>query len=213
MNTNELIAKLSNEAPKAKLRTPVYYGFRLMAVLLIYGVIAQLLLGFRPDLSQQFSRINFTTEIILLMLLSVLSGWTAILSMYPDMHQKKWLLNIPYLVFAVLVAFIILQLSMSYDSMMLVNIINEHNWQCTVCIASVSVIPSALFFKLMRGGASIHALRSGSFAVLAASGIGCLTIRFAEANDSLIHLIKWHYLPTLAFAMLGAWIGKKILKW
>jgi hypothetical protein len=49
--------------------------------------------------------------------------------------------------------------------------------------------------------------------VLAASGVGCLTLRLAELNDSIEHLLQWHYVPTLLFAAGGAMIGKWLLRW
>lgn len=213
MNTNDLIASLSAEAPKPRLGTPAYYTVRLIGIIFIYGLGAQLVLGIRPDLAIQFTRPLFTLEILFLALLTGLSAWAAILSMYPDRLQKSSLFNIPYAVFGVLVAFIIFQIAMTHDPMMVMPNLHAHGMECALCIASVSIIPSALIFGLLRKGASIHPLRSGSFAVLAASGIGCLTLRLAEANDSLIHLAGWHYLPTLIFAALGAWIGKVLLKW
>jgi hypothetical protein len=85
--------------------------------------------------------------------------------------------------------------------------------ECALCIAAVALIPSALLFALIRKGATIRPLQAGSFAVLAASSVGGLTLRLAEANDSLMHLVVWHYLPALLFATLGAVIGKKLLRW
>jgi hypothetical protein len=68
-------------------------------------------------------------------------------------------------------------------------------------------------FVLLRKGASIRQLQAGSFAVLTATAIGCLTLRLSEENDSIMHLLQWHYLPTLLFAALGALAGKWLLKW
>jgi hypothetical protein len=213
MNTNELIASLSTELPKSQLCTPVHYGVRVMTLLFVYGMGAQLVLGLRTDLVAQFNHPFFVLEIVLLALLTGLSTWSAILSMYPDMYQKRGIPNLPYAVFALLTTLIFLQLIMPYVPVTVSPQLSVHDMECALCIASISIIPSALIFRILRKGASIHALRSGSFAGLAAAGIGCLTLRLAEANDSLMHLAGWHYLPTLLFAMLGAWIGKVFLKW
>jgi len=79
--------------------------------------------------------------------------------------------------------------------------------------AATAIVPAALIFALLRKGASVRPLRAGSFAVLAASGLGCLTLRLSEANDSLVHLVDWHYLPTLLFAVIGALVGRYLLRW
>lgn len=213
MNTNELIANLSAQAPSKTLGTPSYYALRLGAVLAAYATGAQIFLGLRLDLAVQFTRPMFAIEVVLLALLAVASAGAAILSMYPDAYQKKSLLKLPYGIFAALAAFILFQLSMPHDPMMAMPDLGAHGMECALCIASVAIVPSALIFGLLRKGASVHPLRSGSFAVLAASGIGCITLRLAEVNDSLMHLVGWHYVPTLLFAALGAIIGKHLLKW
>ncbi len=214
MNTNELIANLSAEAPSKTLGTPSYYALRLGAVLAVYAIGVQMFLGLRPDLALQFTRPMFSVEIALLALLSLTSAAAAILSMYPDAHQQQGALKYPYAIFALLVVFMAFQLTLPHDPMMVIPVaLDAHGMECALCIASVAVVPSALIFGLLRKGASVHPLRSGSFAVLAASAIGGLTLRLSEANDSLMHMVSWHYVPTLLFAALGAWIGKTLLKW
>jgi len=32
-------------------------------------------------------------------------------------------------------------------------------------------------------------------------------------NDSIMHVIEWHYLPMIAFGMAELWLGKAMLKW
>lgn len=212
MNTNELIASLSKQAPAQQLGTPRYYVLRLIAVLVTYAVGAQLALGLRPDVLAQLTQPAFTIEILLLLLLSASSVCCAVLSMYPDMHQRNpAVLNMPFVSFALLAAFILLQLLLQQELLSVT--LTMHGIECAICIAIVAVIPSALIFALLRKGTSIHALSSGAFAMLAAAGIGGLTLRLSEVNDSLMHVAGWHYLPTLLCAGFGAWIGKIVLKW
>lgn len=214
MDTNALIAQLSREAqPKARLRSPAWFAPCLIAVLLVYGIAVQFHLHIRADIAVQFTRMMFVVEIALLALLTLTSAIAGIYAMYPDVYQKSWLLRVPYAAFALLAVFILMQLiAMPADPRMVIPQAGI-GMECAICIASVALIPSGLMFWLMRKGASVHPLQAGSFAVLAASGIGCLTLRLSEANDSLMHLACWHYLPTLLFAVLGATIGKWVLKW
>ena len=89
---------------------------------------------------------------------------------------------------------------MPADERMVLPAPGAHAMECALCIASVAIIPSAWIFTLLRKGASIRQAQSGAYAVLCASAIGCLTLRLAEANDSMLHAASWHYLPTLLFA-------------
>lgn len=214
-NTADLIASLSAEVtPVKKARTPSYWAVRLLVLLALYAVGCQFFLGFRPDLELQLTRPLFALETLLLSLLLLSSAVAAVLAMYPDAYQKPQLLKLPYAVFALLVAVVGFQLWMPADvRMVMPEGASVHAMECAICIASVALIPSALIFALLRKGASVRQFQAGSFAVLASSAIGCLTLRLAEANDSIMHLVQWHYVPTLLFAALGALAGKWLLKW
>lgn len=213
MNTDQLIAELSTQTPQAPLRTPLHYALALAAMLLVYALATQAVLGLRVDLAAQLSRPFFVLELTLLAALTLSSARAAVLCLYPDSYQQRRWLKLPYLIFAALVAFLLLQLPMAPDDRMMLPETSVHGMECALCIASVSLIPSALIFLLLRRGASVHPLRAGSYAVLAATGIGALTLRLAEADDFLPHLLIWHYLPTLLFSALGAILGKYLLRW
>ena len=214
-NTADLIARLSAEAKLAqKVTAPSYWAVRLLAVLVLYAVGCQVFLGIRADLWVQLTRPFFALEILLLTLLLFSSAIASVLAMYPDAYQKPQLLMLPSIIFMLLVALMGGQWLTPQDMRMVApEGDNVHAMECTLCIASVALIPSAIIFALLRKGASVRQFQAGAFAVLSASAIGCLTIRLAEANDSIMHLVQWHYVPTLLFAALGASAGKWLLKW
>lgn len=215
MDTDELIAALSRE-PRARpmLKTPAWFGSLLLLVLLAYGGVAQLVLGLRPDIGVQLARPAFALEVLLLVSLTLVSAIAAIHAMYPDVRRRSWLLRAPYAIFAVLAALLSLQLFMPADARMILPAPEAaHGMECALCIGAVALLPAAAIFGLLRKGASVHPVGAGSLAVLAAAGIGCLTLRLSEVNDSLLHLAAWHYLPTLIFAALGAAAGRWLLKW
>lgn len=213
-NTSDLIAELSNETQVSKpLRTPSYWGVRLLFVLILYGLATQYVLGLRPDVLAQLTRPFFALEISLLALLAITSIVASVLAMYPDAYQKAILMKLPYGIFMVLTGFMLWQLLLPVDARMVMPNANAHAFACALCIAMVSVIPSALIFMMLRKGASVHQFQAGAFAVLAASAIGGLTLRLAEPIDQIMHLTLWHYLPTLIFATIGALLGKWLLKW
>lgn len=213
-DTQTLIERLSSEAQTPTVvRTPAYWGSRLMAVLAVYGIVTQLVLGLRPDLVMQFTRPLFAAEIGLLVALVFSSALASVLAMYPDAYQTPKLLKLPHAVFLLMLGLVLFQLFIPLDARMVMPLPGAHAMECAICIGSVALIPSALIFAVLRKGASVRQFQAGSFAVLAASGIGCLTLRLAEANDSMMHLASWHYGPTLLFAAFGACIGRILLKW
>jgi len=209
-----LIARLSTEAKPARpLRTPAYWSIRLLAVLVVYGLATPLLLGLRPDLAVQLTRPLYVLEVAMLALLAASSVMASILAMYPDAYQKPSLIKLPYGMFLVLAAFVAAQSLMPHDERMAIAEQVTHGLECVLCIALVAIVPSALIFAVLRKGASIRPFQAGALAVLSASAIGGLTTRLVEANDSIAHLVAWHYVPTVLFAAIGALIGRCLLRW
>jgi hypothetical protein len=213
-DTSEIIRQLSSETvSRQRIRTPGWWGTWLVVVLLIYGVISQLCLGLRPDVMTQAARPLFILEMLILGLVLLASTAASILIMYPDAYQKRFFLSVPYGLYALLVSVMAIQLFLPPYPTMAIQDTHVHGMECALCIASLALLPSALLFAVIRKGASVHLLRAGFYAVLASSAMGCLTLRLAEANDGIVHLLTWHYIPTLLFAMIGAAAGKWLLKW
>lgn len=213
-NTNDLIAQLSGEAKPAKRAIhPAQLALRLLALLLVYAIGVQAIIGLRPDLITKLTDFWFEAEIVSLLFLVLTSVLASIMAMFPDAYQKPALLKLPYVVFAVIVVMVATQYVMHTHLEYPIIGIETNGIQCALCLAGLTVIPSAIMFAVLKQGASIRPLQAGAFAVFAATGIGCLTLRLAEQTDNMMHLALWHYLPTLCFAMLGAALGKWLLKW
>ncbi len=215
--TNELINALSVDAgflaSHKPLKSPLYYIKIFTGFLLAYGILVQCYQNVRSDLRYELLRPEFLLEIVLLVVLILVSMRSAILSLYPDLYQKKGFLNFPYYVFGGLLLSLSIEALISPSSQSYSSFGMLHEMECTICIASVSLLPSVLTFWMLRKGSTLDPMRAGSFAVLIATGIGCLTLRLSEENVTYLHLITWHYLPTFLFAMLGALLGKYVLKW
>jgi len=213
--TDQLIISLAQETtPVTPMRSPITLALRLGAVLLIYAFVTGYVLGLRPDLTMQLQRPFYLAEIISLAALSLSSLWACVHLAFPDQYQRRIVTWLPILAFGALNIILGIQGFLPHDMRMVMpSPETAHGMECTLCIGSVAIIPSALMLIFLRLGASVHPRAAGAYAVLAAAGIGCLMLRLSEANDSLAHLITWHYLPTLLFAALGAAIGKWLLKW
>ena len=213
-NTNDLIAQLSGEAkPQQRSIKPARLALRLLAVLLIYAIGAQAISGLRPDLISKLTDFWYEAEIVSLLFLVLTSAFASIMAMAPDAYQKPALLKLPYVVFAVIVVLVVTQYVTTTHIEYPIIGIETNGLQCALCLAGLAIIPSAIVFAVLKKGASIRPLQAGAFAVFTATGIGCLTLRLAEQTDNMMHLALWHYLPTLCFAMLGAILGKFLLKW
>ena len=88
-----------------------------------------------------------------------------------------------------------------------------HSFECTLSITLMMLLPAVWTFHSMRKNATTHYRLAGSVALLSAFSVGALWLRLHEMNDSILHVVEWHYLPMLAIGLLGLWLGKFILKW
>ena len=214
VDTKQLIQELSADATPVKRVRPRGYAVFLLAVLSLYALCAQCwFVGFRPDLALQLQRPLFVLELLLLAGMLVSSAVASVYAMLPDGIFSPWRMRLAYLFSGGMLALAVFQLFLPHDPRMVMPDADSHTHECTLYIALSSLMPAALVFALLRKGASVMPLQAGVLAVIAAVSVGAITLRLAEANDEMTHLLAWHYLPSLFFAGLGAVLGRYLLRW
>jgi hypothetical protein len=213
-DTSEVIASLSQQVTQVKpLPSPLLMIMRLMALFVLYGAACQCLLGVRSDLSVQFTRPLFAAEIMVLILLVLTCLIAGVYSLYPDLYQKSYFLKLPYIIGGVFAALTLYQAIALYDVRMVMPAAEIHGMECALCIAALSFIPAAVMFIVIRKGATVKQGHAGVYSVFIATGMSCLAIRLEEMQDSVAHLLLWHYFPIFLYAIAGAYIGKWLLRW
>lgn len=208
-----LIQELSQQPAPLKVAPPRIWVIRLILVLLVYGGIMLGVIGLRPDLQVQLTRPMFALEIFLLTALLLSSAAASILALYPDAYQKRHLLKLPYILAAPMIVMVAFQLFTQHDARMVMPDEHSHSAKCAIFIAMAAMLPSALIFMLLQKGATLMPLNAGALAVISAATVGALTLRLSEAVDAIPHLLMWHYIPSILFALIGAWIGRSLLRW
>ncbi|MBN8543648.1 MAG: DUF1109 domain-containing protein [Alphaproteobacteria bacterium] len=213
-DTKQLIETLSAQATPVRPLRPQRYALILLAALSIYAICAQCWLeGFRPDLAQQLQRPLFVVELLLLAAMLISSVLAALHAMRPDAIVQKYRMRLPFIFSGLMLLLVAFQLFMPHDVRMVMSNADSHTHGCTAYIAFSSMLPAILIFWLIRKGATIMPMRAGLLAVIASMSVGALTLRLAEANDEIAHLLMWHYAPSLFFAALGAVLGRYLLRW
>lgn len=208
-----LIGELSREpAVVRRFPAPKRLLMGLALACLLCGAVGQLMMGIRPDFRATFSDAGLWAEVACLLLLLVSSVGASVLVMVPDAYQKPALTRLPYAVFGGLVLLCGIQMLVQPE-LRLQDASDLHGLSCTVAIAAVAFVPSAIVMWWLSRGAVVHPMRAGSLAVLTGSALGCLVVRLHEANDSMVHVVVWHYLPTMLFALLGVLLGRRLLRW
>lgn len=209
-NIDELINKLAQDTSTLKPAPhPYTLSLQWMGVAMAYLVVALMFSGVRPDLLAKLHEPLFVAELAALIGIFVTTSLSASLLSFPDLHQLRRVTFAPVIAFAlfVVVMFIAWQADNPPASLPI------HSFECTMSITMVSFLPAVWIFYAMRKFASTHYHLAGCCTLLFAFSIGAIWLRLYEVNNSIIHVIEWHYLPMIAFGMAGLWLGKVFLKW
>lgn len=205
-----LVATLSADVRTVKPAPhPFKLGLRWAGAAALYLLVTLALTGLRPDWRASLSDPWFVAEIAALSALLVVNAFSAAALAFPDLHQQRRTAFAPAWAFA---SFALLMF-FSWRADVPAAPLPVHNIECTLSILLFSLLPAAGVFYLMRRYASTHPRLSGMVAVLFAFATGALWLRLHEQTDSIVHVVEWHYLPMIAVAALGWWLGRVLLKW
>ncbi len=209
-NIQELINTLSADACVVKPAPhPFMLSLKWLGMAVVYLAVSLAVSGMRPDWAAKLHDLWFIAEMAALVVIFIATAFSAALLSFPDMHQMR------RFVFAPAAAFILFMLILLFawraDSPPAP--LPVHSFECTLSILLMTLLPGVWTFYAMRRYASTHCGAAGSVALLSAFSVGALWLRLYEVNDSIVHVIEWHYLPMLLIGFAGMWMGKKILKW
>ena len=206
----QLVESLAADTTKVKPAAhPYALALKWIGAGAAYLVVALAAAGLRPDLAHALQNPLYIAELVALLLIFLATAFSAALLAFPDMHQKPALAYAPVALFALFVLLMLVAWHADNPPAPL----PVHSWQCTLSISLVALLPAVWTFYAMRRYATTHVRLGGSIAVLSAFSIGALWLRLHEVNDSIHHVLLWHYLPMLAAGLIGAWLGKKLLNW
>ena len=209
-NIDQLIKTLAEDAQQVQPAPhPFMLSLKLMGAAAAYLAVSLAISGLRPDMMQAFDQPWFIVELISLVGLFIATAVGAALLAYPDLYQKRGIAFAP----ALMLALFLVALFFSWSADQPPAPLPKHTYECTSCIILVSLLPSVWTFYAMRKFASTHSRLAGALALLSAFSIGALWLRLYEVNDSIMHVVLWHYIPMLAIGLLGLWLGKILLKW
>lgn len=206
----ELITKLSQD-PETKnpAQHPCMLSLKWIGWAVGYILLSLIFSGLRPDLMLKLHEPWFVAEVTILTGIFIATALSAALLSFPDMHQ----MHKPAFSPAVMFVLFVLIMFLSWQADRPPAPLPVHSFECTVSIIVFSLLPAFWTFFEMRKFASTHYRWAGSTALLSAFSVGALWLRLHEANDSIMHVVQWHYLPMIAIGITGLWLGKVMLKW
>jgi hypothetical protein len=209
-NSQEITGRLVDEATPVKpLPSPRWFWVRLVLGYALYAGGALYWMGLRPDFVLQLMRPLYLIEILILFFIVITSLYQAVLCQYPDRYGRRG----QYLPWVTLGLFVLCLGVQAIFPAPPNPVLSHHGFECLVCITVLAVLPGGVLFWLNKQGATVTPRLCGALSALAAFALGCLVLRLSEQNDSVTHLLYWHYTPLLMAVLLGYALGRKIFRW
>lgn len=214
MKLDDFIEKLANDVSKETPRTPPSrVTFSIFALVIVYGVVLQAVLGIQPEISWQLSSWIFVTEVGLLFLISLTSCTAVAYFAYPDLKQRVFPERFKYFVAGLVVLLLLLQGSYAAEYAEVEQVSPPHTIECSICILLAAILPAFLLSVVVKKGATTRPLGS-AFAVAVGSCSFCaLALRLAEDNNSVTHIFIWHYLPIVLVTVFAVLVGRRLFRW
>lgn len=214
MNLDQLIKDLCddiNETSPAQVYK-VSHGLSIFVMVLL-TIPPVLALGPRSDLWNNVSSQRFCLELLLSLILSIIIARVTLASAIPGRITQP---NKVFMLLAVLFAgFMLSALRLSIPEPRQLFQFDPLSAQAT-CIAvgmALAVLPALwLFFKVKRGFPTNLRL-TGALILMAAGVVATAGMSFTCPSGQDLHLAVFHILPVLAYALLGFFLGPKLLKW
>lgn len=210
MDTDQLIAQLSSEAPSKKpMESPVRQAAKWLLGLLCYSALLFVLIEPRPDLAQKLRSLPFLIELLLLLGIMASSTLSAATLAFPDRYQQPTQARLPGIFFTLFMLFMLAQCLTAPA----ISTLTVAECMCTLFITIYGFLPTVWLFFMMRDATSTQPAFAGSVVVLSAFSLEALLLRISEPNDGLMHMMLYHYLPMLVAAYIGVLLGRKLLRW
>jgi hypothetical protein len=212
--TEILIEKLSSKQHVThRLPAPLAIFSKAGVVSLLYLTTILAIMGVRSDISHVMMDPFFMTESAFILITAGIAMAISILFAFPDRQLPKKILLLPISLFVLFNAYLAYQLIYPAAFYQALPQTHSFTYECTRDIILFSIFPLVMMAYILKMGAVTQSNWAALTASIAAACLSYLAVRFMEANDNIIHLIQWHYLPMLLIIILSLVIGRKILKW
>lgn len=210
MKTEVLIRELAkHSSPVKRIGDPVIRFYCWAVVAGVCVTIGVAVLGLRQDLSFIWQNPKFLLQVALTLVLGTVSGRAAFVLSVPHQARRSWVL------FSVFVSLLCLIWAVILTVMLFLSGSGQAGpgVSCLRDIVVIGVAPGFLLFCMLRKAAPLQIGTVGFLAAMAMAALGALGTQLVCRNDGPLHILLWHYVPTLVVGVFGILLGQLLFRW
>jgi hypothetical protein len=209
MTTDELIAALAADSHSpVPLNRAVLFGF--FGGTIVSAILLQLSIGVRPDIVAAFGTWRFLLKMALLVTTIGLVSRSCMSAGRP-IRVEVWPLVAGLA--ALLAAAVVTELSVSPREEWGARWLGTNAMLCLISIPILSAVPLALLLTLMRSAAPSSPTQAGAIIGGLAAAIGSSIYATHCFDDSPLFIATWYLCGALPVVVLGAVLGRRLLRW
>jgi hypothetical protein len=178
----------------------------------VSAVLVELVLGYRPDLAPASATAAFWVKLVYPILLCALALWSVERLSRPggdDRQRRRWLAA-PILALG---AAALWRLSQTPAPLLGASVMGASAAECPWLVALASLPPLAGLVWAMRAQAPTRLAATGAMLGVAAGGAGAAAYALHCVESSLAFLAVWYTLGIGAAGLIGAVLGRPLLRW
>lgn len=213
-DTQQLINQLSKETAKlTPLGCPIKRSIVWLIPMLVWCGVFFAVWGARPDLAIKWSEPLYIAENITALLAALTALIAANTYAYPDCAGKSWIKWLPAIPLIGFLYSIYIEYSHMPNPKPMVDAMLANRVECPLEILLFALGPAVILVTMIKKAATTHLKTTTFLAILSVTLLAYVFQRQIELTDDIPHIITWHLLPILCLSILGASIGRWVLRW
>lgn len=209
MDTNELIARLTADLKPVRPLRPPWARAGLWLALALPCVAVIVWSKLTVDASRAASDARFMIEEASTFATALTAAIAAFASAVPGFDRRLLLLPLaPLSLWLASLGHGCLQdwIQLGSDGLVI-----RPDWDCLLLATMIGVVPGAAMIAMLRAAPPLRPRTTLAMAALAVASLANLGLQFAHLHDASIMVLTWHLGGTVVFAVLGGWLGGRVL--
>jgi hypothetical protein len=178
------------------------------AVSLVLFLVA---LGVRPDIEPALATWRFDLKVGMVLVALGLAFAVCLECARPDLSGRPARRLLPLAGLAI--AAVAVELAIVPGASWGTRLVGTNSLVCLSAIPLLSIAPLAAVLTILRRGAPASPALAGAAAGLLAAASGATLYAFHCFDDSPLFVVTWYSLAAIPIVLLGAFVGRRLLRW